>query len=166
MTKAVKAGGLVLVGLMFPFISWGQSDRGTITGTVTDPSGAVLANAALHAVNAQTGAEYQAGTTATGNYTLPQLPTGIYSLKATSPGFKTFVRQNIELPVAATARIDVVMEVGTAAESVTVTDTAPLLKTESGELSHNVKTDRLNNLPVLGIGAGRAGAAGIRNPYS
>ncbi len=57
------------------------------------------------------------------------------------------------------------MEVGSSAESVTVTEAAPLLKTESGELSHNVTTDTMNNLPVMGIGAS-AGSAGIRNPYA
>ena len=64
-----------------------------------------------------------------------------------------------------TLRIDVALEVGSSSESVTVTEAAPLLKTESGELSHNVATETLNNLPVLGIGA-TAGVAGIRNPYA
>jgi hypothetical protein len=143
-----------------------QSDRGTITGTITDPSGAVISNANIEARNTQTGAVSTGGSTATGNYNVAQIPTGTYQLTVTAPGFKTFVRQNIEVPVATTVRVDVAMEVGTAAESVTVSDTAPLLQTESGELSHNVKTDRLNNLPILGIGAGRTGPAGIRNPYA
>jgi hypothetical protein len=157
---------ILAVGVLLTTLAFGQSDRGTITGTVTDPTGAVLANASLEAQNAGTGATYRAASTSTGNYNLSQMPTGIYTLTVTTAGFKTFVRQNIELPVAQTVRIDVALEVGSAAESVTVTDTAPLLKTESGELSHNVKVDRLNNLPILGIGAGRAGAAGIRNPYA
>lgn len=146
--------------------AFAQSDRGTITGTVTDPTGAVLGEAAIEARNADTGATFRAGSTNTGNYVLPQLPTGNYVLTVTVPGFKTFVRQNIILPVATTVRIDAVLEVGSATESVTVSDTSPLLKTESGELSTNVSTDRMNNLPVMGIGAGRAGSAGIRNPYS
>jgi len=147
-------------------MAWAQSDRGTITGTITDPSGAVLAGASVEARNQNTGAVFTGGSTNTGNYVIAQVPTGTYELTAKASGFKTFVRQNIDLPVAATARIDIAMEVGTASESVTVSDTAPLMKTESGELSHNVDTSRLNNLPVLGIGAGRAGSAGIRNPYS
>ncbi|MEO5924863.1 MAG: carboxypeptidase-like regulatory domain-containing protein [Bryobacteraceae bacterium] len=158
-----KLAVLFVVGIACTFA---QSDRGTITGTVTDPSGAVIANATIEARSTLTGAISRGGTTATGNYNIAQITTGVYELTVTAPGFKTFIRQNIELPVAATVRIDVAMEVGSAAESVTVSDTAPLLKTESGELSHNVTTDRLNNLPVMGIGAGRAGPAGIRNPYS
>lgn len=157
---------LTLSALFLTTAIFAQSDRGTITGTVTDPSGAVVANASLEARNDATGATFQAASTNTGNYNLAQMPTGVYTLTVTAAGFKTFVRQRIELPVAQTVRIDAALEVGSAAESVTITDTAPLLKTESGELSHNVKTDRLNNLPVLGIGAGRAGTAGIRNPYA
>ncbi|HEY6344746.1 MAG TPA: carboxypeptidase-like regulatory domain-containing protein [Bryobacteraceae bacterium] len=142
-----------------------QSDRGTITGTVTDPAGAVVAGAQIEIKNVATGAVYQAGTSATGNYTLAQLPAGQYELTVTVPGFKKFVQKSVTVDVANTYRVDAVLEVGSAAESVTVTEAAPLLKTESGELSHNVTTDTMNNLPVLAIGSA-AGASGIRNPYA
>lgn len=145
---------------------WAQSDRGTITGTVSDPAGAVVSNAPIEAKHLETGANYEAATSATGNYTLSQLPTGTYELTISVAGFKKFVRQNLVLPVAQTLRIDAVLEVGSNAESVTVTEAAPLLKTESGDLSHNVNTNTMDNLPVLGIGAANAGSAGIRNPYA
>lgn len=157
--KRVSVFLLVISGV------FAQSDRGTITGTITDPTSAVLAGAEVEARNTDTGATFKAGSTNTGNYVLPQLPTGNYTLTVTVPGFKTFVRQNIFVPVATSVRIDPILEVGSATESITVSDTSPLLKTESGELSHNVATERMNNLPVMGIGA-RAGSAGIRNPYS
>ena len=70
------------------------------------------------------------------------------------PGFKRYVRQNIVVSVAGTLRVDATLEVGSAAESVTVNEAAPLLKTESGELSHNVTTERVNNLPVINLGFG------------
>src|SRR6202140_5000059 len=155
----------VATGLMLSSIAFAQSDRGTITGTVTDSPGAVIARAPIVARQLETGATFQAAASATGNYTLSQLPTGTYEMNVSVTGFKTFVRQNLLLPVAQTLRVDVVLEVGSRAESVTVSDAAPLLKTESGELSTNVTTDSLNNLPVLGIGANASGA-GIRNPYS
>ena len=66
---------------------------------------------------------------------------------------------------AQTIRIDITLEVGNATESVTVTEAAPLLKTESGELSHVVTIERMNNLPVLQTG-GSAGSGGIRNPIA
>src|SRR5215469_11026668 len=145
--------------------AFAQSDRGTITGTIADPAGAVVANAPIEVKNVETGALYQAGSSATGNYVV-QVPTGAYELSVTVPGFKKFIRANLAVPVEQTLRIDVVLEVGSSAESVTVTEAAPLLKTESGELSHNVTSDTLNTLPVLGIGAGNVGATGIRSPYS
>jgi hypothetical protein len=162
----MRLRALLLSSLYLTSQAFAQSDRGGITGIVTDPSGAVVANAALEVRNQNTGAISRAGSTATGNYNLAQIPTGKYTLTATAQGFKTFIRPNIEVPVATVVGVDVALELGSTSESVTVTDTAPLLKTESGELSHNVTTDRMNNLPVMGIGAGRAGNAGIRNPYA
>jgi hypothetical protein len=142
-----------------------QSDRGTITGTVADPAGAVVSGAPVEIKNVENGAVYQAGTSATGNYTLTQLPAGQYELSVTVPGFKKFVQKSITVNVAETYRINVVLEVGSSTESVTVTEAAPLLKTESGELSHNVAVSSMNGLPVMSIGAS-AGQAGIRNPYA
>ncbi len=155
----------VVFGFVFALLAWPQSDRGTITGTIADPAGAVVANAAVEIRNVDTGAVYQAGASATGNYTLAQLPAGNYELSVTVPGFKKFVRKNVTVEVAQTYRVDVVLEVGSNTESVTVTASAPLLKTESGELSHTVTTNTMNNLPVMGIGAA-AGSSGLRNPYA
>ena len=143
-----------------------QGDRGTITGTIADPAGAVVANAPVEARNPSTGSVTQVASTATGNYTLANLPAGQYELKVTVPGFKTYVRQNIDVQVAQTLRIDIALEVGSASESVTVTAEVSLLKTESGDLSHNVESARLNALPVLGLGEAAAGTSGIRNPLA
>src|SRR4051794_27517092 len=96
--------------LTFASALYGQSDRGTITGTIVDPAGAVIANAPLEARQAETGAVYQAASSSTGNYTLSQLPTGTYELSVTVPGFKKFVRQNLLLPVAQTLRVDISLE--------------------------------------------------------
>jgi len=139
-----------------------QSDRGSITGTIADPSGAVVASAKIEAKNIDNGSVYEAGSSTTGNYVIPQLPTGNYELTVTVTGFKKYVKQNIFLPVAQTVRVDVKLDVGTTSDTVTITEATPLLKTESGELSHNVTTDRINSLPVLQIGTG----AGLRSPYA
>jgi hypothetical protein len=124
-----------------------------------------VAGAPVEIRNVETGLVYQAATSSTGNYTLTQLPAGQYELSVTVPGFKRYVRQSLTVGVAQTFRVDIALEVGAASESVTVTEAAPLLKTESGELSHTVATNTLNNLPVLGIGAG-VSASGIRTPYA
>src|SRR5216684_6592050 len=147
------------VALIFVFtvLAFAQSDRGTITGTVIDPAGAVVATAAVEVRNIQTGAVYQVASSGTGNYVV-QVPTGAYEISITVQGFKKYVRQNIEVPVAKTLRIDASLEVGSTGESVTVNEAAPLLKTESGELGHNVTGETLNNLPILGIGTASVGS--------
>jgi hypothetical protein len=142
-----------------------QSDRGTITGTVADPANAVVANASVEVRNVQNGAVYQVATSGTGNYTV-QVPTGVYEISVTVQGFKKYVRQNIAVPVEQTLRIDVALEVGAATEAVTVNEAAPLLKTESGELGHNVTADSLNNLPILGIGNASVGSTGVRSVFA
>ena len=157
------------VFLFLPLLAlttFAQSDRGTITGSVTDPAGAVVASAPIEARNVATGGLYEAATTATGNYTLAQLPTGSYELSITVPGFKKYVRQNVVLGVAQTLRLDIHLEVGATTDSVTVTEAVALLKTESGELSHNVTTQTLDALPILGIGSAQASSSGIRNPLA
>ncbi|MBV8843598.1 MAG: TonB-dependent receptor [Bryobacterales bacterium] len=154
----------VLVCVFLATLASSQSDRGTITGTISDPGGAVVASAPIQAKNVATGALYDAASTNTGNYTLAELPAGTYELSVSVPGFKRYVRQGLEIQVAQIARIDIVLEVGTASESVTVTEAAPLLNTENGELSHNVASQTLDELPVLGVGANFAGTQGVRNP--
>src|SRR3954467_3462493 len=85
--------------------AFAQSDRGTITGTVSDPAGAVIANAAIEAKNTDTGLVYPAATSGTGNYTISQLPVGKYNISATSSGFKKVVRPNIEVSASNTFRV-------------------------------------------------------------
>ena len=81
--------GWCLLALVLPAIS--QSDRGTLTGTVSDPQSAMIPSCEVKARNTATGAEYRTLTTATGNYTLTQLPAGTYDLTASASGFKVFI---------------------------------------------------------------------------
>ncbi|HXP86311.1 MAG TPA: TonB-dependent receptor [Bryobacteraceae bacterium] len=143
-----------------------QSDRGTITGTVADPAGAVVAGAQVQARNIETGVVFDSVSSATGNYTIGQLPVGTYEIAITVQGFKKYVRTGITIQVAQVLRVDAALEVGAATESVTVNETAPLLDTETGDLRHTVEAAGMNDLPILGIGASQAGSAGIRNPYA
>jgi outer membrane receptor protein involved in Fe transport len=134
-----------------------------MTGTVSDPTGAVIASAAIEAHNMDTDAAYPAVSSTTGNYTIAQLPAGNYQLTVTVPGFKKFIRNGLIVQAAQTIRVDAVMEVGNAGESVTVDAAAPLLKTESGELSNTIATQTMDTLPLLSIGSN---SSGIRNPFN
>src|ERR1700687_3843949 len=87
-----------------------QSDRSQITGTVSDPAGAVVGNAPVQAKNVNTGLEYQTTSTGTGNYTLNELPVGRYELTVIVPGFKKYVRQGLDVLAAQTYRIDIGLE--------------------------------------------------------
>ena len=148
--------------LLFTAAVFAQSDRGTITGSVLDPAAAVVPGAKVSAKNLDNGATFETTTTDTGNFTLPSLPAGKYELNVEAAGFKRATRENLEVAVAQTLRIDTTLQVGASTESVTVTADAPLLKTENGEQSMNIKGDKVNNLP-LNFGGGGAAGGGIRN---
>ena len=149
---------------VFALAAFAQGDRGTITGVVSDPVGAVVVGARVEGRNVETGAIYPATTTQAGVYTLSQLPVGAYEVSVAVPGFKRFLRQGLRVEVAQTLGIDMTLEVGAASESVTVTGEASMLKMESADVSHNVTVQTLNELPMLGIGSSQAGSSGIRNP--
>src|SRR5579863_9424435 len=117
------------------FGAFAQSNQGTITGTISDPATAVVPSAQLEVKNTATGVVYRGGTSGTGNYVL-SVPAGVYEISVNAPGFKKFVESNVQVLSATDTRKDVTLELGSSTEVVSVADTAPLLKTESGELSH------------------------------
>ncbi|MEO5926500.1 MAG: TonB-dependent receptor [Bryobacteraceae bacterium] len=140
----------------------GQTSLATITGTISDATGAIVANAPVEMRNRNSGEVFKAATSETGNYTLSQLPIGDYDLSVAVPGFKTYSHTSFHLAAAQTMREDVSLEVGQTSESVTVTAEASLLKTESSEVGQNVTLAQLNNLPVLQVGVT---AQGFRDPF-
>src|SRR5579862_5382423 len=100
---------LVLPAVLFAAVAFAQSDRGTITGTVSDPAGAVIANAPIQGKNLQTGVIHESATSTTGNYTLPQLPVGTYEVTVGVQGFKKFTRAGLAVDVAQTIRVDITL---------------------------------------------------------
>jgi hypothetical protein len=147
--------------------AFAQGDRGTITGTVTDPTGAVVPNASIQLTNTDTAATYQVATTNTGNYTLANLPVGTYALTVDASGFKKFDRPGLVVQVAETIRVDAVLQVGASTDTVTVNAEAPLLKTESGEISHQVDYEAADLLPLFTTnGSGATTMGNIRDPLT
>ena len=144
-------------------LSYGQTSLATITGTITDATGAVLANAPVEAKLQQTGQVFRTASSETGNYSITQLPIGDYDLNVTVTGFKAYNRTGFRLASGQTLREDIQLEVGNTTESVTVTAEASLLKTESTEVSQNVTLSQLNNLPILVVGATNSG---FRDPFA
>lgn len=159
----LAAAFVILMGV----IAFAQSNQGTITGAISDPAGAVVPAAQIEVRNSATGVIYSGGTSNTGNYVIA-VPAGIYEITVTVPGFKRYVQSNVQVVVATDTRKDVTLEIGQATEAVTVADSAPLLKTESGEMSHLVEVKDVIELPLLTIsGGGFTGptaGGNIRNP--
>src|SRR5215469_5726675 len=116
----VAAAIVMLAGVA----AFGQSNNGTITGTVSDPAGAVVTGAVIEVKNVETGVVSRGGTSATGNYVIP-VPAGTYEITVQVTGFKRVVQQNIPVVVATDTRKDITLEVGSNTEVVTVAADAP-----------------------------------------
>jgi hypothetical protein len=151
---------LAFLLLTFTYAAFGQTG-GTITGLISDPAGAVVSNAPVEAKNAATGVVVSAATSATGNYVFGALPAGTYEINVNVAGFKKYVQTGVEVQQLQTTRVDVTLVVGSAAESVTVSDVVSLLKTESGDVSHNVTTHLQDELPMGQIGAIRLSTSAV-----
>jgi hypothetical protein len=167
-TRGAAAGPIHLVTclVIVASLAFGQAGTGTITGTVSDPAGAVVPGATVEAQNTETGALFPAQSTSTGNYTISRLPIGTYVVTVKVQGFKTYTHTNLALAATQVIKEDIALQVGTAAEAVTVTAEASLLKTETGELTHNVTLTQMKDLPLLGVGLAGNGPTAIRNPFN
>ncbi len=127
-----------------------QSVSGTILGTVTDSTGAIVAGAKVTIVNEGTGLTRVLTADSNGEYTAPALPTGHYTVTSEMTGFKTVALSNIELGVDQRVRINIKHEVGAMTESVSVTADTPLIQTSSSELGTTVGSTQIEALPLNG----------------
>jgi hypothetical protein len=127
-----------------------QVERGTIAGTVRDPSGAATPNVAITVTNVATGVEYKTQTNDTGEFVAPNLIPGDYSITATLTGFKTLQRKGIVLQVNGRAAVDLTLEVGEVTQEVEVTAAAPLLQSESSALGTVISRRDISELPLNG----------------
>jgi Carboxypeptidase regulatory-like domain/TonB dependent receptor len=157
---------IALCSLLIPVAAFSQAGNGTITGTITDATGASIANASVQVANTETGTVFSAVSTQTGNYAAPSLQPGPYSISVAVNGFKKYTRNGVTLAVAQTLNIDIPLEVGANTDVITVSAEATLLQTETGDVAANITHEQLADLPMLGIGNANAGSSGVRNPYS
>jgi len=127
-----------------------QVERGTIAGTVRDPSGAATPNVAITVTNVATGVEYKTQTNDTGEYVAPNLIPGDYSITASLAGFKTLHRKGILLQVNSRVAVDLTLEVGEVTQEVEVTAAAPLLQSESSAVGTIIGRREVSELPLNG----------------
>jgi Carboxypeptidase regulatory-like domain len=138
--------GTLLFGLSAPVM--GQAVNATLLGTVTDSSGAAVANVKVTITETNTGISRVSQTNESGNYVFPDLPPGTYRVIAEQPGFKRESRAGIDLIVNTTERVDLVLQPGNISETVTVEAETPILQTERADTGRKLETVLTQNLPL------------------
>ena len=164
----------VLAGLITP--AWSQEVTGAIVGTITDPSGAPVSGATIAATDTDRGTLWTAKTNDTGSYSLIRLPIGNYTVKVTASGFQTAQQSAFAVALNQTARVDVQLKVGQVSETVEVTGAAPVLQTQSTEVSTLIDANTNVSLPLasrnylqltlLAPGATNVDPSGMRQPQN
>ena len=132
-----------------------QANRGSITGTVTDSTGAVVAGVEVTATNTGTNVPTKAISNGDGIYVIPNLFPGQYSVEFKRDGFETLRRPAVTLESTEVTRIDAPLQVGSVSSTVTVTTDAPVLELERPSVGTNMKASVINELPLSIYGGGR-----------
>jgi len=140
---------LVALGVLGGILQ-GQNVTGSITGMVKDPSGSVVPNAKITAVNVGTSAAFTTASGPDGAYTVRAVPVGVYDLSAEAPGFKKYETKSIRVQVNEITRVDVALEVGQTVETVTVSGTVVTVDTTTAALRGVVDQMRIAALPLNG----------------
>ncbi len=144
----LRATCLAAASVTLPAIALAQAVSGTIVGTVTDSSGAVVPKAQVTITLAGQDAVHTSVTNESGNFTEPNLPPGVYTVTITAEGFKKDARQNIVLDTNTTQRVDVSLVTGSTTETVEVTTAPPLLQTDRADISTVISSTQIAELPL------------------
>lgn len=137
----------LLVGAPMAPEALGQAVTATLVGTVNDSAGRPIQNAQVSITEQQTGIGHRQTTNASGNYVFTLLPPGIYSVSVAAQGFQTKIIQSVTVPVNTTARVDCALNPGAVSQTVTVTDRAPLLQTDRADVSAQISSVQVEDLP-------------------
>ncbi len=125
-----------------------QAVSGTIVGTVTDPTGAAVPNAQITITLTGQNTSFTTVSNESGNFTEPDLPTGVYRVTVVATGFKKSVQENISVLTNTTARVDVPLATGVVTDTITVTTAPPALQTDRADISTNIEARQIANLPL------------------
>jgi hypothetical protein len=140
---------LLVIGIAS--VSFGQvSSSSTVRGEVKDPKGAVVPNATVTLTNSQRGDSRQVKSNSDGSYVFTAVDPGEYIVKVEATGFKTTEQTGIAVSPSQTRSVDLVLEIGVASETVTVTQEAAPLQTETGERSNTITAQQIENLSIVG----------------
>jgi hypothetical protein len=139
----------VLALLLLPCRMTAQLDTGGITGTVTDPTGAVVVGARITLTADATNVKLNTVSTSTGTYVFDDLKPGTYSIKAEGAGFKAYVIHGVEVHIQKVLTLDIPFATGNVSQSVTVTAAAPLLEAENAQIGQTITNQAVNDLPLV-----------------
>lgn len=148
MMRPIIGSVFALLMLGFSQVLLGQAVNGTLLGTVTDSTGAAIADAQVTATLTSTGAIHQSTTNGSGNYTFPDMQPGIYTIKIDAKGFKKAEQQNINLLSNTSPRVDVELQPGNVSETVVVTTAPPVLQTDRADISTKIEAESVLELPL------------------
>jgi hypothetical protein len=145
--KIIRHFVVVSAVLLLAFSAWGQAMT-SLRGMITDPSGAAIPNATIHLVNADTNIERTTSSDAQGEYVFTEVLPGNYELVVEATGFAKHTQEKVTLLVHLPATINVAMKVGTAQETVTVTEQAPIINRTDATVGQTMGTVEMENLPL------------------
>jgi hypothetical protein len=146
----VALATLSILAALPPNPAQAQTIRGTITGTITDSSGAVLPGFTVTVTNPATGETRSARTNEQGSYTIPLLPPGTYQATVEQTGFRKYVRGGVVVQIAQTTRLDIPLQVGNLSEEVQVVGEAPLVRSTTAELGQVIEMKQIQAMPLNG----------------
>ena len=143
------------IAILTPAVSAAQTGAASLTGIVTDQSGAAIPGATVTATNQATNVDYTATSNEAGNYDITSLPVGVYVVKAELAQFKTAATKPIQAEARQTVRIDFKLELGSVEETVEVTGESPVLQTENATVGEVISGTTLTALPLNGRNSGQ-----------
>lgn len=141
---------LGIICLILTVAAYGQVLYGSLTGAITDASGAAVVGAKVQAQNGATGVAQEAITDSSGLYRFTTLLPGTYKVTVTAPGFATQETPAVQVRVNEVARVDGSLKVGSSTQSVTVTTEAPVLQTDKGDVHTDFTAQQIESLPIMG----------------
>lgn len=149
-TVMIRVIAVLLVALAPVVPAWSQADHGTVVGTITDTTGAVIPDVQVTATDILTGTQFKGTSNQVGIYTISNLPIATYTIHYDKPGYKTFDRTGVAIQVQQRALIDIRMQVGSQAQTITVNAT-PVLEMQT-DLGTNLTSQVVTDLPLTADG--------------
>ena len=143
----------IIVAVCAAALAFGADPTGTITGSVTDPSGGAVANAKISVTSLTTGLARNTLTAADGGFVFPLMPVGPYSVAVEAPGFRRFEQRGVDVRADSSVNVPVALQIGSVSDTVTVEAAAEMVETRSGTLSSVVGQQRIVELPLNGRNA-------------